>query len=82
MPKRQRPYYEGENYITKRRRYDGVSESRADALATENERNLTLLKMEVEILRAQVTILRREIKQLRPAVPKGTIKENRNFWLM
>ena len=59
-----------------------MSESRADALATENERNLTLLKMEVEILRAQVTILRREIKQLRPAVPKGTIKENRNCSLM
>ena len=82
MPKRQRPYYEEDKYIRKRRRYDGVLESREDALAKDNEKNLTLLKMEVDILRAQVTILRRQIKELRPAVPKGTIKEHRNCSLM
>ena len=82
MPKRERPHYEKDTYITKKRRYEGVSESRADDLAKYNEKKLTLLKMEVEILQAQVTILRRQIEELRPVAPKGTIKEHRNCWLM
>ena len=82
MPKRQRQYHEGDKYRTKRRRYTGESEERADALARDNERNVTLLKIKVDILRAQITILRREIQELRQTEQKDTIKEHRNCVLM
>ena len=77
MPKRRRkPIYVEEPSYKKRRRHRSLSPSMGNDKEMENATKLSMLQVEVDVLRAQVTLLRREVKQL--TQPPTTNKKDAN----
>ena len=77
MPKRRRkPIYVEEPSYKRRRRHCSLSPSRGNDKEMENATKLSMLQVEVDILRAQVTLLRREVEQL--TEPPPTSKKDGN----
>ena len=77
MPKRRRkPIYVEEPSYKKRRRHCSLSPSRGYDKEMENATKLSMLQVEVDILRAQVTLLRRELQQLTQPLPTNKKDDN------
>ena len=83
MPKRQRkPCCNEKSYYRKKRRHNNVSPSRGDIIEMDNATKLTMLQLEVDILRAQISLLQKQLRELCPPPSTGKKQEIRGCWIM